>query len=222
MPSGTAASGLLRELEQTEGTERHFAEANRREEHLFKEHSHRLNEVLENDYPPEDVPLAGLSRRALAYERGSQPCASTIEQTVRDFFDRLSHRIEDTECKRVLEVFKSTHRCEHGTSNLRAFSLKARDMVKNIHQIFGLFGKWQAMPARFHRSCERWRSLVERMGAVHHLWTSDEVDALVQQKVDSFLQMYYQAPFPAMRPGGLATEDRRTRFSAFAGLSAFA
>ena len=46
LPSGTAASGLLRKLEQIEGTERHLAEANRREERVFKEHSHSLKIII--------------------------------------------------------------------------------------------------------------------------------------------------------------------------------
>ena len=71
--------------------------------------------------------------------------------------------------------------------------------VQIIHQIYGLYRDGKPMPRLFQNSQSSWQALAQEMGALYHLWSADEVDALIKQHYSTFWGMYTRAPFPVMR-----------------------
>ncbi len=55
------------------------------------------------------------------------------------------------------------------------------------------------MSSLFKNSLHRWRQVAQRMGAQHHLWSADEVDALIKQQYPSLWLIYRDVPFSVMR-----------------------
>ena len=71
--------------------------------------------------------------------------------------------------------------------------------VATVHQIYGLFRDGKPMPFLFENSQRRWRELARQMGAQYHLWSADEVEALMKKHFPQFWGMYTRVPFPVMR-----------------------
>ena len=71
--------------------------------------------------------------------------------------------------------------------------------VPIIHQIFGVFRDGKPMSRLFANSLHRWRQVAQRMSAQHHLWSVDEVEALIKQQYPLLWHTYVHVPFSVMR-----------------------
>ena len=107
---------------------------------------------------------------------------------------RMSDRISDAERDRVLEAVQVAHgpstNCSRPSGSL---------CVPIIHQIYGVFRDGKPMSRLFENSLQRWRHAAQQMGAQHHLWSADELDALIRQRYPQFWFTYQNMPFSVMR-----------------------
>ena len=115
-------------------------------------------------------------------------------ESARNLLSRISDRISAAELKRVLEVVQDAP-----GSSTRGSQPSSSPCVSIIHQIYGVFRDGKPMPRLFENSLQRWRHLAKQMGARHHLWSADEVDALIKQKYAWFWPTYCDVPFSIMR-----------------------
>ena len=118
-------------------------------------------------------------------------------QTAKDLLcRRFPGRIEETERQRVLDVVEEVYGCFSDGSQPRK---EPATPVAIVHQIYGLFRDGKPMPFLFQNSQRRWRELARQMGAQYHLWSADEVEALMKKHFPQFWAMYKGVPFPVMR-----------------------
>jgi len=117
-------------------------------------------------------------------------------QTAKDLLDRFPERIENMEKNRVLEIVKEVYGTTGHGSQPRFVPPRP---VATIHQIYGLFRDGKAMPRLFQNSQQRWRHVARQMGAHYHLWSADEVDALMKKHYAQLWATYKNVPFPVMR-----------------------
>jgi hypothetical protein len=71
--------------------------------------------------------------------------------------------------------------------------------VKIVHQIYGLFGDGKSMSPLFESCQQKWQGLAESMGANYHVWSADDLEALVKQMYPQYWDMYTQVRYPVMR-----------------------
>ena len=115
-------------------------------------------------------------------------------ESARNLLSRISDRISAAELKRVLEVVQDAP-----GSSTRGSQPSSSPCVSIIHQIYGVFRDGKPMSRLFENSLQRWRHLAKQMGARHHLWSADEVDALIKQKYAQLWPTYCDVPFSIMR-----------------------
>ena len=117
-------------------------------------------------------------------------------QTAKDVLYRFPGRIQDMERTRVLEIVEEVYGCSlHGPQPRK----EPATPVATVHQIYGMFRDGKSMPFLFQNSQLRWREVARQMGAQYHLWSADEVDALIKKHFPQFWAMYKSVPFPVMR-----------------------
>ena len=118
---------------------------------------------------------------------------SAVEST-RNLLSRISDRMSDAERDRLLIAVQAVHGpSTHGSQP------SSPPCVSIIHQIYGVFRDGKQMSRLFENSLHRWRNAAQQMGAQHHLWSADEVDALIQQRYHQFWTTYKDLPFSVMR-----------------------
>ena len=71
--------------------------------------------------------------------------------------------------------------------------------VKIVHQVYGLFGDGKPMSLLFVECQRKWKTVAEGMSAHYHLWTSEELEALVCQKYPQYWDVYKNVRYPVMR-----------------------
>ena len=114
--------------------------------------------------------------------------------TARHLLERMAIRIANVEKDRVLAIVQDL--CgtrSHDSRHMQGPS------VAIIHQIYGVFRDGRAMPNLFVNSQMRWRQVAKQIGATYHMWSADEVDALVKQYFPQFWDTYKNVPFPVQR-----------------------
>ena len=117
-------------------------------------------------------------------------------QTAMNVLNRFPERIQDMERTRVLDIVEQFY----GRSPDGLQPRNPPDTpVAIVHQIYGMFRDGKPMPFLFQNSQRRWREVAKQMGAQYHLWSADEVDALVKKHFPQFWAMYKKVPFPVMR-----------------------
>ena len=114
--------------------------------------------------------------------------------SVTGILSKMPDRISDEEFRRVSRVLKTDYAPSKGNGSQPRVS-----HVRIIHQIYGLFRDNKPMSRLFQNSLQRWRQVAENMGAIHHLWSADEVDALVKQFYPQVWPAYRNVPFSVMR-----------------------
>ena len=117
-------------------------------------------------------------------------------RTAKDLLCRFPGRIAESESNRVLDVVEEVYGCLLRGSQPRKEPVKP---VAIVHQIYGLFRDGKSMPFLFQNSQLRWQEVARQMGAQYHLWSADEVDALLKEHFPQFWAMYKSVPFPVMR-----------------------
>jgi len=114
--------------------------------------------------------------------------------TAKNLLESMGFRVGIDERDRVLKVVKDLcGTTSHGSQPSN------RPCVAIIHQIYGLFRDGKAMPKLFETSQMRWRQVAKQMGATYHLWSADEVDALMKKRFAFLWDTYKDVPFPVMR-----------------------
>ena len=117
-------------------------------------------------------------------------------QTAKNLLNRFPERIQDMERNRVLDLVEQQHGSSlHGPQPRR----EPATPVATVHQIYGMFRDGKSMPPLFCNSMLRWREVATEMNAQYHLWSADEVDALIKKHFSQFWAMYKSVPFPVMR-----------------------
>ena len=74
-----------------------------------------------------------------------------------------------------------------------------QNAVRLVHQVYGLFGDDKPMSSLFSSSHKAWKEVAALMSAHYHLWTADDVEALVKQKYPQHWDMYRSVRYPIMR-----------------------
>ena len=102
--------------------------------------------------------------------------------TARHLLERMAVRITTVEKDRVLAIVQDlcgtrSHDSRHRQGPSVAF----------IHQIYGVFRDGRSMPNLFENSQTRWRQVAKQVGAKYHMWSVDEVYALMNQDFPSVL-----------------------------------
>lgn len=114
--------------------------------------------------------------------------------TARNLLMRIAFRIPNVEKDRVVEIVKDLYGTRsHGSQPSKS------PCVKIIHQIYGVFRDGRAMPNLFANSQMRWRQVAKQMGATYHIWSADEVDALMKKHYAQLWDTYKDVPFAVMR-----------------------
>ena len=132
--------------------------------------------------------------------------SSAVEST-EELLDRVSARMSDEERSRILAVVLDFHErgsfsaaCPERIRGSQPSKIAgSSECVSLIHQMFGIFRDDKPMSRLFENSLRRWRQVAQQMGAKHHLWTADEVDALICQRYPEHWDMYRSVAFPEMR-----------------------
>ena len=117
-------------------------------------------------------------------------------KSAENLLSRWSSEISISEKHRVLDLVKETYGT---TGNGFQPRCPAASPVKIIHQMYGLFRDGKPMGARFLSSQFKWRKLASNIGAEYHLWSADEVDALIKQRYPQLWSTYVDCPFPVQR-----------------------
>ena len=117
-------------------------------------------------------------------------------QTAMNVLNRFPERIQDTERTRVLDIVEQFYGRSPDGSQPRN---QPATPVATVHQIYGMYRDGKRMPLLFENSQRRWRQVARQMGAQYHLWSADEVDALIKKHYPQFWAMYQKVPFPVMR-----------------------
>ena len=109
---------------------------------------------------------------------------------------RWPSQIAISERHHVLDLVKETYGT---TGNGLQPRCPPASPVKIIHQMYWLFRDGKPMDAWFLSSQLKWRKLASQMGAQYHLWSADEVDALIKQRYPHLWHTYVQCPCPVQR-----------------------
>jgi len=115
--------------------------------------------------------------------------------SARNLLSRITDRVSDEERTRVLEVVRDVHGPRVHVLGLPTGS----HCVSLVHQVYGVFRDDKPMPRLFENSLQRWREVAQHMGAQHHLWSADELDALIKQKYPQIWPTYRSVAFLVMR-----------------------
>ena len=115
-------------------------------------------------------------------------------QAVRSVLSMMTKKINRDEIKRVLVAVQAVHGAGIGDSQD-----SNPKCVQIIHQIYGVFRDDKPMPDLFQKPLSEWQRIARIMGAIHHLWNADELDALIKHWYPQFWPMYRNAPFSVMR-----------------------
>ena len=118
-------------------------------------------------------------------------------ESARKKMENLGPRITSAEKKRVLDMAKDLWVKRRNGSPPRHGS--QRGSVTIIHQIYGVYRDGQEMPQMFVDSHWRWREVARELGATYHMWSADEVDALIKQHYHHLWDTYKGVPFAIMR-----------------------
>jgi hypothetical protein len=105
--------------------------------------------------------------------------------TAKNLLESMGFLVANDEQDRVVKIVKDLcGTTSHGSQPSNS------PCVAIIHQIYGLFRDGKGMPKLFETSQMRWRQVAKQMGATYHLWSADEVDALMKKRF-AFLCEYF-------------------------------
>ena len=151
---------------------------------------------------------------------------STIVEAVDSLLQKHSHRIAQTEVRRVLEgaaamqARRTANLCTSVSGYLprsasettlltvtalgrpscaRIQALRRETCVHYVHQMYGLFGDDKPMSDLFQTSQRMWSEVAAGMGAKYHLWSAASVESLIKQRYPQYWDMYCGVRYPIMR-----------------------
>ena len=135
---------------------------------------------------------------------------STIVKAIDMMLRKYSHRISDSEKRRILEVaatWQDTGSQPRGESEhvppavelAHSQAHKREPCVSYVHQVYGLYGDDKPMSNLFETSRRMWSDVAAGMGARYILWSAAGVEALMKQRYPQRWDMYCDVRYPIMR-----------------------
>ena len=151
---------------------------------------------------------------------------STIVEAVDSMIQKHSHRIRQTEARRLLDAaaaMQARRTANLGTSAsgsqprsaseptsltdtilgrpswARIQAHRRETCVQYVHQMYGLFGDDKPMSDLFLTSQRMWSEVAAGMGAQYHLWNAAEVESLIKQRYPHYWNTYCGVRYPIMR-----------------------
>ena len=142
---------------------------------------------------------AVLTRANKGKERSYGTTMATMTETVTALIEKFSSLIGADDRSQVLHtVMQHEARNLQGEGSQPIVSSTGR-LVRYIHQIYGLFRDGKPMPPLFETSKKRWQKTAADMGAIHIMWSADEVDTLVREHYPQIWDTYIRVRYPIMR-----------------------